>query len=177
MKQRQFGLLSVESSVTLDATGLRIVEELQRDGRLPLAELGRRVALSPPAVADRVRRLEDAGVITGYTATVDPARLGLGVLAFVRLTLSGSHNDRSARRIARATELGEVLECHRLAGEDCYILKVAVRDTGHLEALIERLGDLGRTHTSIVLSSPLPSRPILPIPAPAGGTPAATPGG
>ncbi len=147
----------------MDATGRRILQELQRNGRISLAELGRRVALSPPAVADRVRRLEQAGVITGYSARIDPTRLGLGVLAFIGLAPAGVDTGTFARRARSAIDLPEVLECHHVTGEDCYLLKVAVRDVLHLEALVERLSDLGQTTTAIVLSSPLSARPVLPI--------------
>ncbi len=138
----------------MDATGRRILQELQRNGRISLAELGR---------ADRVRRLEQAGVITGYSARIDPTRLGLGVLAFIGLAPAGVDTGTFARRARSAIDLPEVLECHHVTGEDCYLLKVAVRDVLHLEALVERLSDLGQTTTAIVLSSPLSARPVLPI--------------
>lgn len=138
----------------LDQTGWRILEELQDDARLSYSELGARVGLSPPAVAERMRRLEEAGVITGYRAVLDPAKLGLPITAFIRCSSSGSQVGEIARRSP------EVLECHRITGGDAFILKVVVASVAHLEALIDRLLPYGQPTTSLVLSSPLSSRGI-----------------
>lgn len=143
----------------LDKTNLRFVEELQKDARISLAELGRRVALSAPAVADRLRRLEDEGVIRGYHADVDPRKLGyaLGVLIRVR---------PAPRSIAAVADLArqcqEVVECHRVTGDDCYVMTAYVRDVEHLEELIDRFVAYGQTTTSIMQSSPVPRRPLVP---------------
>jgi Lrp/AsnC family transcriptional regulator, leucine-responsive regulatory protein len=140
-----------------DATTRRILEELQQDGRVSLAELGRRVGLSPPAVAERVSRLERDGVITGYHARIDPRALGfaLGVVIRVR---------PAPREIAKVAELAretpEVVECHRITGEDCFFMKAHVRDVEHLEEVIDRFVAFGQTTTSIVQSSPVPGRGI-----------------
>jgi Lrp/AsnC family transcriptional regulator, leucine-responsive regulatory protein len=141
----------------LDEIDRGILRELQENARISWSELGRRVGLTPPAVADRVRRLEESGVIVGYRAQVDPARVGLPLTAFVRV---------SARSAAR-TELSEVLpnyeevlEAHRVTGVDCFVMKVAVRDVGHLQEVIDRLMPFGDTVTSIVLSSPVEHRTI-----------------
>ncbi|HET9738150.1 MAG TPA: Lrp/AsnC family transcriptional regulator [Solirubrobacteraceae bacterium] len=140
-----------------DVTTRRILDELQRDGRLSLAELGRRVGLSPPAVAERVSRLERDGVITGYHARIDPRALGfaLGVVIRVR---------PAPREIAKVAELAretpEVVECHRITGEDCFFMKAHVRDVEHLEEVIDRFVVFGQTTTSIVQSSPVPGRGI-----------------
>lgn len=142
---------------SLDALDWRIVEALQEDGRLSWSELGRRVGLSQPAVAERVRRLEEAGVILGYHAVVDPARLGLGIRAFVRLRLGHGLEERLYARVAL---LPEVLECHRITGEDCLILQVAVASVQHLEQLLDQLKPFGMASTSIVLSSVVSHRPI-----------------
>jgi Lrp/AsnC family leucine-responsive transcriptional regulator len=140
-----------------DATTRRILDELQQDGRVSLAELGRRVGLSPPAVAERVSRLERDGVITGYHARIDPRALGfaLGVVIRVR---------PAPREIAKVAELArdtpEVVECHRITGEDCFFMKAHVRDVEHLEEVIDRFVAFGQTTTSIVQSSPVPGRGI-----------------
>jgi Lrp/AsnC family transcriptional regulator, leucine-responsive regulatory protein len=135
----------------------RIVEALQVDGRLTLAELGRRVGLSAPAVADRVQRLERDGVITGYRATVDPRALGLALTTIIRIRPA----PRELRKVADlARETPEVVECHRITGEDCFFMKAHVRDVEHLEEVIDRFVVYGQTTTSIIQSSPVPGRPV-----------------
>ncbi len=147
---------------TLDEIDRRIVVELQADGRLTQAELSRRIALSAPAVAERLRRLEERGVITGYTARVDPQALGYGLLAYVRVRPAGP-TEVYERRVEEAlVERPEVLECHHLTGEDCFLVKVVARDTRHLEELVGRLARMGRTTTSLVLSSPTLHRAVTP---------------
>lgn len=141
----------------LDAKGWALLGELQLDARLSFSELGRRVGLSTPAVAERVRNLQAAGVITGYRADVDPRKLGLPILAIVRLNVVG---DVLPRVTALVRNLPEVLECHRGTGGDSFTLKVAVATVGQLEALIDRLTPFGTTSTSIVLSSPVERRLI-----------------
>jgi Lrp/AsnC family transcriptional regulator, leucine-responsive regulatory protein len=142
---------------SLDATNRRLVEELQADARLTLAELGRRVGLSPPAVAERVQRLEQSGVLTGYRATVDPRAIGYSLTAVIRVRPAPGQIANVAQ-LARDT--GEVVECHRITGEDCYFMKAHVRDVGHLEEVIDHFVALGQTTTSIVQSSPVPERPV-----------------
>ena len=141
----------------LDEKGWQILRELQRDARLPFAELGRRVGLSTPAVAERVRNLEAAGILTGYRAQVDLAKLGLPILAFIRVNVVG---DVLARITALVQEMPEVLECHRGTGTDSFTLKVAVATVAHLERVIDRLTPHGTTATSIVLSSPVSTRVV-----------------
>ena len=141
----------------LDPKALRILGELQRDARLPFAELGRRVGLSTPAAAERVRRLEESGVIEGYEARINPRALGLEVTAFVRIRVTGA--ETLARKLSRlAGELSEVLECHRCTGDESFILKVRVASVAHLERLIDRLTPFGMTSTALVLSSPVERR-------------------
>ncbi|MEU8984467.1 Lrp/AsnC family transcriptional regulator [Streptomyces sp. NPDC048309] len=150
-----------ETSVAFDALDRQILELLQSDGRIKLSELGRRVRLSPAAVAERVRRLESAGAVTGYGAHVSPARLGYGIQAFIRVNPHGGYtlkHPRTVELLARP----EVVEVHHVVGEDCWILKVAVEDTIHLEDVLEQTSALGRTTTSIVLSSPVERKPLLP---------------
>jgi Lrp/AsnC family leucine-responsive transcriptional regulator len=138
----------------LDKTGMRILRELQQDARLSFAELGRRVGLSTPATAERVRRLEEAGVIEGYEARINAKALGREVTAFVRIRLSGA--ETQARRLTRlASELEDVLECHRCTGDESFILKVRVPSVAELEKLIDRLTPYGMTSTALVLSSPV----------------------
>jgi Lrp/AsnC family transcriptional regulator, leucine-responsive regulatory protein len=139
----------------LDAVNLRLLEELQADGRLTVAELGRRVSMSPPAVAERVQRLERAGVITGYHAEIDPAAVGYSIAAVVRIRPAPGQLVKIPE-IARATP--EVSECHRITGEDCYLLKVHLRSIGELEELLDRFTPYGQTTTSIVHSSPVARR-------------------
>jgi Lrp/AsnC family transcriptional regulator, leucine-responsive regulatory protein len=141
----------------LDDTNLRLLAELQTDARLSLAELGRRVALSSPAVAERLRRLEDAGVITGYRAEIDPRRLGyaLGVLIRIR---PAPRQLAAVAQLARDTP--EVVECHRVTGDDCYVMTAYVRDVEHLEEVIDAFAVYGQTTTSIMQSSPVPRRAL-----------------
>ena len=134
----------------LDDTDRGILRELQEDGRISYTELGRRVALTAPAVADRVRRLEEAGVITGFRAEVNPAVLGYPITAFIRWTSNGPD---CARLGEVAKDVPEILECHRITGEESYMLKVATTSVGHLERLLDRLIPHGSTITSVVLSS------------------------
>jgi Lrp/AsnC family transcriptional regulator, leucine-responsive regulatory protein len=146
--------------VQLDLLAWKILAELQADARLSYSELGRRVGLSTPAAAERVRRLEDSGVIEGYEARVNPARLGLAVAAFIRIRLSGSES--LARKLtAAAGQMPEVLECHRCTGDESFILKVRVESVDDLQKLIDKLTPFGMTSTSLILSSPVErARPL-----------------
>jgi Lrp/AsnC family leucine-responsive transcriptional regulator len=141
----------------LDETNRRLLEELQDDARLTLAELGRRVGLSPPAVAERVQRLEVAGVIRGYRAELDPRALGLSLSAIVRVRPAPGQL-RSVADLAQRTP--EVVECHRVTGDDCFVMKAHVRDVEHLEEVIDHFVVLGDTTTSIMQSSPVPVRGV-----------------
>ena len=142
---------------TLDRTDWLLLEELQRDGRASYADLARVVAMSPSAVAERVRRLEEAGVIAGYRAAVDPERVGLQVMAFVRLRYP-TGNYRPFHALLETTP--EIIEAHHVTGEDCFVLKVLTRSMRHLEEVTGRISGLGAVTTSVVYSSPLPSRGI-----------------
>ncbi|MDC0771094.1 Lrp/AsnC family transcriptional regulator [Streptomyces sp. HD] len=152
---------TTETSVAFDALDRQILELLQTDGRIKFSELGRRVRLSPAAVTERVRRLEATGAISGYGAQVAPARLGYGIQAFIRVNPHGGYTLRHPRTL-ELIDRPEIIEVHHVVGEDCWILKVAVEDTVHLEEILEQTSALGRTTTSIVLSSPLPGKPLLP---------------
>lgn len=143
--------------MSLDEIDKNILSNLQKDARLSYAELGRRVGLTTPAVIERVRKLEDAGVISGYRAEIDLSRIGFPITAFIRMSITGidySHIIEVAR------ESSEVLECHRGTGGDSFIMKVAVRSVEHLQEVIDRLTPYGITTTTIVLSSPVKRRNI-----------------
>ena len=141
----------------LDRTNVRLLAELQADARLTLAELGRRVGLSSPAVAERLSRLERDGVIRGYHADVDPRALRFELSAVIRIRPA----PRQLPEVARlAQETLEVVECHRITGDDCFVLRAHVRDVDHLEEVIDRFTAFGQTTTSIVQSSPVPGRGV-----------------
>jgi Lrp/AsnC family transcriptional regulator, leucine-responsive regulatory protein len=141
----------------IDDIDWKILKELQRNARISFAELGRRVGLTTPAVIERIRKLEDAGIITGYRAEIDAAKVGLPITAFIRMSITGVDYSHI---IEVAEESNEVLECHRGTGGDSFIMKVAVASVEHLQNLIDKLTPYGITTTSIVLSSPVKSRVI-----------------
>ncbi|WP_089802268.1 Lrp/AsnC family transcriptional regulator [Cellulomonas sp. KH9] len=145
--------------LVLDATDHRILEHLQRDGRLSVADLARAVNLSASATADRVRRLTDAGVITGYTATVDPQALGYAITAFVRLAYP-SGNYRPFHDLVDTTP--EIVEAHHVTGADCFVIKVIARSMPDLERLTGKLATLGSITTSVVYSTTVPRRNLVP---------------
>ncbi len=157
--QQQISKQSGPEALELDGVAWRILIELQEDARLSFSELGRRVGMTAPAVAERVRRLEERGIIRGYRLELDVERLGLPLQALVRLANRGASSQEITRTIR---ELPEVLECHHVTGEDCYVLKVAVPSMRQLEALLERLLRFGSTTTSIVISTPVTRRTISP---------------
>lgn len=147
--------MTVDSA--LDRTDWRLLAELQKNGRATYAELARAVAMSPSAVAERVRRLEETGVIAGYRAEVDPERVGLGVMAFVRLRYP-TGNYKPFHALLDTTP--EIIEAHHVTGEDCFVLKVLTRSMRHLEEVTGRISRLGSVTTSVVYSSPLPGRAV-----------------
>ena len=151
--------MAEHSTFSTDAVDAAILSELQRDGRLSIAELARTVHMSNSAVGERVRRLEDAGVIAGYRAIVDPERLGFAVLAFLRLRYPSSIYDPLHTLLA---DTPEVIEAHHVTGDDCYILKVVATSMRHLEQVSGRIGTLGSVTTSVSYSSPFPARSITP---------------
>src|SRR5271156_446425 len=151
----------VMSAAPLDAIDRRIVAELQAAPRLRVAELARRIGLSGPAVADRLRRLEDTGTLC-YRAEVSPRALGYTICAIVRISPTGG----GLRLIPGiAAEVPNVTECYRITGEDCYFLKVWLPSIEDLEPILDLFPPHGRTTTSIVHSAPVPPRP-LPVPGP-----------
>ncbi|HWQ16062.1 MAG TPA: Lrp/AsnC family transcriptional regulator [Roseiflexaceae bacterium] len=151
--------MTLSTERLLDGVGWKLLALLQEDARRSYSELGRAVGLSAPAVAERVRRLEEAGIITGYHAAVDPQRVGFAILALIRLS---GVTDQAPRVSAMIAETPEVLECHRVTGSDSYVLKVVAASIPHLESLIDRLLPFGEVTTSLVLSTPVARRVIRP---------------
>jgi Lrp/AsnC family transcriptional regulator, leucine-responsive regulatory protein len=148
---------SVPNRIDLDAIAWKILEALQQNARISFAELGRKISLSTPAVAERVHRLEEAGVITGYHASLDSAKLGVPIRVLVRLTIPGGELQIN-RTIMALRELSEISRCHRITGDESFVIEADVVSIRHLEALIDRLSALGATSTSTVLSSPVERR-------------------
>ena len=157
--QRQNRRMTTDSTADLDSTDWRILSVLQRDGRISFADLARAVAMSPSAVAERVRRLEESGVIGGYRAVVSAERGGLTILAFVRLRYPTGNYGPFHRLL---DTVPEILEAHHVTGEDCFVLKVAARSMRHLEEVTGRIAGLGGVTTTVVYSSPLPGRDLDP---------------
>lgn len=133
----------------------KILGELTTDGRVSLAELGRRIGLSSPAIAERVQRLERVGVITGYRAEIDPRALGYDMTAIVRIKPAPG---QLAKIPELARQIPEVGECHRITGEDCFYLRVHLRSIEALSDLLDRFLVYGETTTSLINASPIPRR-------------------
>ncbi len=144
------------ANAAVDGVNRRILEELQRDPRLAMSELGRRIGMSSPAVAERVRRLEQTGVIRGYRLELDPAALGLPVALYIRVRPRPGQLPRVAEL---AQQIPEIVECHRVTGEDCFILKAYIPSIDQLDRLLDGFLLYGSTTTSIIQSSPVPLRP------------------
>lgn len=149
--------MTFQSESPLDATDWKILRELQQDARLSFNELGRRVALSAPAAAERVRKLEDRGIITGYSARLDTAKLGFPLLAFIQMRCDYG---KCLLKTSSATAFPEILELHKLSGSYCSLLKVAVSSMRHLESLNDRLSVHGPVTVNIVTSSAMTHRTI-----------------
>ena len=151
MEHRKHATLAFGS---LDELDRALLEELKADARARIALLGRRVGLSAPAVSERLRRLEETGVVS-YHAEIEPRALGYPLAAIIRVSPS-SRDLHRIPEIARA--IPEVTECYRITGEDCYFIKIHLRDMDDLEALLDRFTPYGRTTTSIIHSAPVPRR-------------------
>ncbi|MGN6321338.1 MAG: Lrp/AsnC family transcriptional regulator [Dyella sp.] len=152
--------MAYESKPEWDTKDWQLLEALQQDARIGYAELGRKVRLSAPAVAERVKRLEEAGVITGYRAVVEPKRMGFGIEAMVRLRCDGGTCSRIGKVVA---DVPEVLDCRRLAGEDSALLRVVAMSIEHLQAVLDRLLKIHpsiSTTTLIVLQTPHANRTV-----------------
>ena len=140
----------------IDGKDLEILEALQTNARVPLSELGRSIGLSQPAISERVKRLEEAGIIEGYGARINPRALGLGLTAIVRLRTTHEHIKSCLSRFA---EIPHIIEVHRVTGEDCFVLKVLVPAPEDLETIVDRIARFGAVTTSLVLRSE-PARAI-----------------
>ena len=145
-------------SKLLDDIGWKLLDELQHNARISFAELGRRVGLSTPAALERVRRLEEAGIILGYYAELNRAKVGMPITAFIRISVVG---EGLKHVISIAEKLDQVIECHRVTGTDSFIMKVGVSSVENLQALFDRFSPYVATTTSIILSSPVSRRVIL----------------
>ncbi|MGY6655845.1 Lrp/AsnC family transcriptional regulator [Amycolatopsis sp. TRM77291] len=143
--------------MNLDDLDWQLLELLQSDGRLTFSELGRRVSLSAPAVTERVRRLEEKGIITGYSANVDVTKLGLPIEAMVRAKVRSLDTSRFRETILA---LPQVLDADHVTGDECWLVRVACRSTAELEELVERMQRYGETTTSLVFSSPVRRRAV-----------------
>jgi len=145
----------MDSTEILDDYGRKLLTELQRDTRASFADLGRRIGLSASATAERLRRMEDAGIIRGYSVDIDREALGLPILAIIRMTCDGPRYHPFLKFVK---DLAEVQECHHVTGGDAFFLQVTVSSIAELERVIERLLPYGIPTTSIVLSSPVARR-------------------
>jgi len=148
---------TVPNRIDLDAIAWKILEALQQNARVSFAELGRMIGLSTPAVAERVHRLEEAGVITGYHVGLNMAKLGIPMHVLMRLTIPGG-DLQIGRTVTAIKELPEIARCHRITGDESFVIEAHLVSVHHLEALIDRLSAFGATATSTVLSSPVERR-------------------
>ncbi len=156
-QRREKEPISFQTKVgALDGINCRILSELCADPRVSMAELGRRVGLSSPSVSERVRRLEEAGTIRGYRLDLDPAQLGLPLTAYIRVRPNSGQLGKIAEL---AKTLPDVVECHRITGEDCFLLKVHLPTIDGLDRILDQFLAYGTTTTSLVQSSPVPLRP------------------
>ena len=142
----------------MDITDHKILEFLQKDGRISMKDLGKIVGLTSPAVSERVKRLEEAGVIEGYKAIVNPDALGRVIKAFIHISLP---NDKYKVFIEEARQDSRIVECHHITGDDCSVLKVIVKDMYELENVIDSIKTIGSTKTSVILSTPIHAKSIL----------------
>jgi len=143
-------------AIDLDAKDMAILEALQEDGRVPLSELGRRIGLSQPAMSDRVKRLEERGVITGYGARISAEALGLRMTAIIRLKTAHEYIAKCLKTFA---ELPYITEVYRVTGDDCFVLKAIVPEPKDLATIVDAIGGYGVVTTSVVLKSE-PNKPI-----------------
>lgn len=152
--------MTVSDPAGVDQVDAAIILELQRDGRASIAEVARRISMSHSATAERIRRLEETGVITGYGARIDPEKLGYTITAFLRLRYPSSSYGPLHRVL---DETPEVIEAHHVTGDDCFVMKVVATSMRHLEQVSGRIGALGSVTTSVAYSSTVTGRPLTPI--------------
>jgi Lrp/AsnC family leucine-responsive transcriptional regulator len=153
----EVGLLTETRSQLLDDLNIRILRELSDESRLRTTELARRLGVSTPTVRERVTRLEESGVIRGYRLDVDPAALGLPVAAWVRLRPGPG---QIPKIIELAGRVPEVVECHRISGEDCFLMRVQVAEIAALEEVLDKFLVHGQTTSSFIVSTPIPPRSV-----------------
>ncbi|WP_300279730.1 Lrp/AsnC family transcriptional regulator [Peptacetobacter sp.] len=143
----------------LDETDRKIIEILQEDGRISMKDLGKLIGLTSPAVSERIKRLENCGIISGYKAIINPDALGRNIKAFIHISLleSRSYSDF----LENAKNDPRIVECHHITGDDCSLLKVLVSDMRELENVIDSIKKIGSTKTSVILSTPIQAKSIL----------------
>ncbi len=144
------------SNELLDEVNIQLLRELRQDPRVTMAELGRRVGMSSPAVAERVRRMEECGIIGGYSVAINPVPLGLPIAAYIRIR---PHAGQLPQIAELARSIPEIVECHRITGEDCFLMKVHIPAMDQLDRILDCFLIYGQTTTSIIQSSPVPLRP------------------
>lgn len=143
----------------LDETDRKIIEILQEDGRISMKDLGKLIGLTSPAVSERIKRLENCGIISGYKAIINPDALGRNIKAFIHISLPGSQS--YAEFLENAKSDPRIVECHHITGDDCSLLKVLVRDMQELENVVDSIKKIGSTKTSVILSTPIQAKSIL----------------
>ena len=143
--------------ILTDATNLELLVLLQENPRAPISQLARKIGMSNPAVKERVLRLQESGILSGFRLELNPKELGYQVMAFVRMRPLPGHLNKVAEL---AQSIPEVTECHRITGEDCFIMKVYLKEISHLDRVLDRFLAHGQTTTSIVQSSPVPTRSL-----------------
>ena len=154
--------MDFQNEKLLDQIGLKILVVLQENARLPLSRIGKKVGLSAPAVAERIRKLEEAGIIQGYHARIAPEAVGRTVSAFINLTT----DPRSYQKVkALAADMHQITSCHHISGDASFILHVQVEDLPALESVVEHLSSYGQTQTAIVLSTPVEKAGTVPLPS------------
>ncbi len=152
--------MDLQNEKILDRIGRKILSALQENARIPLSRIGEKVGLSAPAVAERVKKLEEAGVITGYHARIDPAAMGRSVSAFIHLTTDARHYPAVK---SLAADLPQISACHHISGDASFILHIRADDLSTLETVVGRLSPLGQTRTTIVLSTPVDKTTMVPL--------------
>ena len=153
--------MNFQNEKLLDKIGLKILSVLEEDARIPLSRIGKKVGLSAPAVAERMKKLEEAGIIKGYHARIAPEAVGRSVAAFIKLT-TDPRNYKAVKTLA--ADMHQITSCHHISGEGSFIIHVQVADLPALEAVVEHLSPFGRTQTSIVLSTAVNKTAMVPTP-------------
>ncbi len=142
----------------MDATDFKIIDLLQEDGRISMKDLGKIVGLTSPAVSERVKRLEESGVIKGYKAIINPDKLGRVIKSFINISLPSENYQSFIEYVKRENR---IIECHHITGDDCLLLKVIVKDMYDLEQVIDKIKQVGKTKTSVILSTIIEGKSIL----------------